>query len=348
MATESRAKTPETAVSRREILTGAALAVASLALSRATSAEPWEQAKYPDPRVRVLDPAFNALRLGLAGVERLATGFRHIEGPVWIGEGHYLIFSHIPENRLLRWDEESGQVSVFRRPSGYTNGNTRDRQGRLLSCEHDNRRVTRTEYDGRITVIADKFDGKPLNSPNDIVCRSDGTIFFTDPPFGINGYYEGHLDRPELPTNVYRIDPQGKINLAADGISPNGIAFSPDEKKLYITDSTLQPRGITAFDLAADGALSNRQPFTQSATAGADGIKVDERGNVWASWGGGADPMEQGVRIFAPDGKPIGQIALPERAHNLAFGGTNRNRLFMTAQQSLYALYVNTQGTRLA
>jgi gluconolactonase len=337
----------ERRTTRRSLLAGTA-AAATMVVASLARAEPWEQNKYPDPRVKILDPAFMPLRLGLAGVERLATGFRHVEGPIWFGDGRYLLFSHIPENRMLRWDEETGRVTVFRRPSAYTNGNTRDRQGRLLSCEHDNRRVTRTEYDGGITVLADKFEGKSLNSPNDIVCRSDGTIFFTDPTPGINGYYEGHLATPELPTNVYRINPQGQMFLAAGNIGPNGIALSPDESKIYVTDNTLQPRGITVFDVAADGTLSNRKPFIQSATAGADGIKVDIRGNVWASWGGGPDPDEQGVRIFSPEGKPIGQIVLPERAHNLAFGGRWRNRLFMTAQQSLYALYLNTQGTKIA
>src|SRR5262249_36174498 len=264
----TRTKTETT--TRRAILTGTAVAAASLALTSLAKAEPWEQNKYPDPRVKILDPAFMPIRLGLAGVERLATGFRHVEGPIWFGDGRNPLFTHIPENRLLKWDEETQQVTIFRRPSGVTNGNTRDRQGRLLSCEHDNRRVTRTEYDGEITVLADKFDGKPLNSPNDIVCRSDGTIYFTDPPLGIIGFSERHLAHPELPANVSRTSPQGQISLAAGDIAPNGIAFSPDEKLLYVTDGTLQPRGISVFDVAEDGKLGNRRPYTQSATAGPD------------------------------------------------------------------------------
>src|SRR5471030_3396220 len=182
-------------------------------------------ASYPDPAIKILSPAFEKYRVVLAGVERLATGFRFTEGPVWFGDGRYLLWSDIPNNRIMRWDEETGAVSVFRKPSNYANGNARDRQGRLLTCEHDTRRVTRTEYDGTITVIADQFDGKPLNSPNDIVCKSDGSIWFTDPPFGISGFYEGLKAEPKLPTNVYRWDPvSGKLAVAAGDINrPNGL-----------------------------------------------------------------------------------------------------------------------------
>lgn len=350
----SRAAAPPTGAptraTRRAVLAGAALAAAAsaLPLNRAL-ADTWEQNKYPDPRVKSLEPAFNALRVGLAGVERLATGFRHVEGPIYFPEYRFLLFSHIPENRILKWDEETGAISTFRRPSNNANGNTRDRQGRLISCEQDTRQLTRTEYDGSITVLATHWDGKRLNSPNDVVVRSDDSIWFTDPTPGITGWYEGHKQEQELPTNVYRIDKTGKMTLVADQIGPNGLAFSPNEKILYITDGTLNPRGISQFDVTDDGKLTNRRPFTQSATAGPDGIKVDMNGNVWSSWGGGAnDPNEQGVRIFDPTGKPIGQIVLPERAHNIAFGGYYRNRIFMTAQQSLYALYVNVQGTKIA
>src|SRR6476661_206718 len=188
--------------------------------------------RYPDPAVRVLDQSFNKYRLPLASVERLYTGCRWSEGPVYLGDNRCVLWSDIPNNRILRWEEETGVVSIFRKPSNNTNGHTRDRQGRLVSCEHDTRRVTRTEHDGTITVVADKFDGKPLNSPNDIVVKSDDSIWFTDPPFGILGNYEGHVARPELPTNVYRVDKSGSISVATGQIDrPNGLAFSPDESK---------------------------------------------------------------------------------------------------------------------
>src|SRR5471032_2022678 len=203
-------------------------------------------ASYPDPAIKILSPAFEKYRVVLAGVERLATGFRFTEGPVGVGDGRYLLWSDIPNNRIMKWDEETSRVSVFRKPSNNANGNTRDRQGRLLTCEHDTRRVTRTEHDGTITLIADRFDGKPLNSPNDIVCKSDGSIWFTDPPFGILGMYEGHIAKPELPTNVYRWDPQSKqLSVVAGEINrPNGLAFSTDESKLYIIESGGAPRYI--------------------------------------------------------------------------------------------------------
>jgi len=339
---------PTNATRRSIMLGGAAFAVAAVAapLDKAL-ADTWEQNKYPDPRVKSLDPAFNPLRVGLAAVERLATGFRHVEGPIYFPEYRFLLFSHIPENRILKWDEETGAISTFRRPANNTNGNTRDRAGRLISCEQLTRQVTRTEYDGTITVLATHWEGKRLNSPNDVVVKSDDSIWFTDPTPGINGWYEGVKQQQELPTNVYRIDKAGQMTLVADQIGPNGLAFSPDEKILYITDGTISPRGISAFDVTDDGKLTKRRPYTQSATAGPDGIKVDMNGNVWAAWGGGTDPTEQGVRTFDPTGKPIGQIVLPERAHNIAFGGLYRNRIFMTAQQSLYSLFVNVQGTKI-
>src|SRR4051795_12586284 len=205
---------------------------------------PWTPtSRYPDRAVQVLDPSFAPYHLPLAAVERLATGFRWCEGPVWFGDGRHLLWSDVPNNRMMRWEEETGAVSIFRKPSNNSNGNTRDRQGRLLTCEHDTRRVTRTEYDGTITVIADRFDGKPLNSPNDIICKSDGSIWFTDPPFGILGYYEGHAAKPELPTNVYRWDPKsGKLAVATGDVDrPNGLAFSPDESRLYIIEAGANP-----------------------------------------------------------------------------------------------------------
>src|SRR5262245_48640296 len=236
---------------RRDILAsvGAAAAAATVA-SRAFAA--WEPSqRYPDPSVQVLDPGFNKYRLLLAGVEQLATGMRWCEGPVYFGDARCLYWSDIPNNRIMRWDEGTGRTSVYRRPSNNANGNTRDRQGRLLTCEHDTRRVTRTEHDGSITVMIDKFDGKPLNSPNDIVVKSDDSIWFTDPPFGILGNYEGHMATPELPTNVYRLDPKsGRATVATGDVNrPNGLAFSPDEKKLYIVEAGVTPRVIKVYDV---------------------------------------------------------------------------------------------------
>ena len=304
--------------------------------------------RYPDPAIEVLDPAFLKYRIFSAAVERLATGCRWSEGPVWFGDGRYLLWSDIPNDRILKWEEETGAVSVFRKPSNHANGHTRDRQGRLVSCEHGGRRVVRTEYDGSLTVIADRFQGKRLNSPNDIVVKSDGTIWFTDPAFGILGTYEGHRATPELPLNVYRVDPQaGSIDcVAADLRAPNGLAFSPDETTLYIVESRAVPhRLILAFDVAADGrSLTNKRVLIDAGEGGTpDGFRVDVDGNLWCGWGMGSAALD-GVMVFSPAGKPIGRIALPERCANVCFGGRNRDRLFMAASQSLYALYVNTQG----
>src|SRR4051794_30877727 len=232
--------------------TGAALAMA--AAPRAIAQ--WQPSeRYPDPSVKIIDPSFARYRIAQTKVERIAAGMRWCEGPVWFGDGRYLLWSDIPNNRIMRWEEETGRVSVFRKPSNNANGNTRDRQGRLLTCEHDTRRITRTEYDGTITVIADRYDGKPLNSPNDIVCKSDGSVWFTDPPFGILGYYEGHVAQPELPTNVYRWDPQTQklAVVAADLNRPNGLAFSPDESRLYIIESGATPRVIRAYEVVKGG-----------------------------------------------------------------------------------------------
>ena len=301
--------------------------------------------RYPDPAVRVLDAAFEKYRLRLASVERLATGCRWSEGPVWFGDGRFLLWSDIPNNRVMKWDEETGAVSVFRKPSNNTNGNTRDRQGRLVSCEHDARRVTRTEYDGTITVLAEGFRGKPLNSPNDVVCKSDGSIWFTDPPFGILGHYEGHTAPPELPTNVYRIDGRsGEMTVvSADVERPNGLCFSPDEKKLYVVESGVMPRLIHVFHVVGDGArLDHDRVFVNAGLGIPDGIRCDTDGNLWCGWGGGE--AEDGVVVFTPDGTLMGRILLPERCANLCFGGVKRNRLFMAASHSLYSLYVNAQG----
>ena len=330
--------------SRRAFLAAAGGASAGALVPAAAAA--WEPSpRYPDPAIRILDPSFARYRLNLAKVERLATGFRWCEGPVWFGDGRYLLWSDLPNDRILKWEEETGAVSVFRKPSRYANGNTRDRQGRLLTCEHDARRVTRTEYDGTITVVADRFDGKPLNSPNDVVCRSDGSIWFTDPPFGILGYYEGHAAPAELPTSVYRVDTRGGITAVATDINrPNGLAFSPDESNLYVVEAGTSPRQVHAFDVVAGGTrLANRRRLIDAGPGTPDGLRVDVDGNLWIGWGMG-DAALDGVSIFNAQGQPIGRIELPERCANVCFGGRHRNRLFMCGSTSLYSLYVNTQG----
>ncbi len=302
--------------------------------------------RYPDPAIRVLDPRFARYRLPLAGVERLAGGCRWAEGPVWFGDGRYLLWSDIPNDRILRWDEASGAVATFRAPSNNANGNTRDRQGRLITCEHRGRRVTRTEYDGCITVLCDSYQGKRLNSPNDVVVAADGAVWFTDPPFGLLGYYEGELAEQELPQAVYRLDPHtGKPSVVADDIpAPNGLAFAPDGRTLYIVASRAEPREILAFDASEDGHLSCGRVLITAGEGGTpDGFRVDVDGNLWCGWGMGSEELD-GVRVFAPDGTPIGHISLPERCANVCFGGRHRNRLFMAASHSVYALYVNTQG----
>ncbi len=297
----------------------------------------------PDAAVKEVDASFARYRLALAKVERLAGGTRWAEGPVWLGDARCLLWSDVPGNRMLRWDEQTGAVSDWRKPSGYANGNTRDRQGRLVTCEHGGRRVSRTEHDGRVVTLADRFQGKKLNSPNDVVCKSDGSIWFTDPSFGILGWYEGHRAQPELPTNVYRWD--GELSVVAEGINqPNGLAFSPDESILYIVESRSVPRKILAFDVRSN-SLTNRRVLIDAGPQGTpDGFRVDVDGNLWCGWGMGAEGLD-GVHVFNPEGRLIGRIDLPERCANVCFGGVERNRLFMAATTSLYALYVNTQGT---
>lgn len=279
--------------------------------------------RYPDPRVERLDPRF-VYRQGNAAIERIATGFRWAEGPAYFRDGGFLVFSDIPNNRMMRWLEDDGRLSVFRAPSNYTNGNTRDREGRLISCEHDTRRVTRTELDGRITVLIDRFEGKPLNAPNDVVVSSDGAVWFTDPGYGIDGPYEGHNAEAELPRNVYR----------------------PDERLIYVVDSGIShggPAQIRCFDV--DGArLRNERIFADDFAPGmTDGLRTDVDGNVWCSMGW-ADPAEDGVRCYAPDGDLIGKVHLPEGCANLCFGGRKKDRLFMCASTSVYALYLNARG----
>ncbi|HVY92398.1 MAG TPA: SMP-30/gluconolactonase/LRE family protein [Bryobacteraceae bacterium] len=302
--------------------------------------------QYPDPDVLSLDPRFDKYIIGNTPMQRLYTGTFWSEGPAWNGVGRYLVWSDIPNNRQMRWTEEDGKVSVFRNPSNYSNGNTFDFEGRQLSCEHAGRRVVRYEYNGTTTVIADKFQGKPFNSPNDIVVHPDGSIWFTDPTYGIQGNYEAFKATSELKTAVYRVDPKtGQVEKVNDEAEqPNGICFSPDYKKVYVAD-TGAPQNMRVYDL--DGkALRNGKQFVQLDIPGTgtksapDGMRVDVDGNVWC----GARP---GVQIVAPNGERIGLIRLPETCANVSFGGTKRNRLFMASSQSLYAVYVGTQGAHI-
>jgi len=309
--------------------------------------------RRPDPAIEVLDEAFLPLRLFAAGVEQLATGLAWAEGPVWFGDGRYLLVSDIPNNRILRWDETTGAISEFRNPSNNANGHVRDRQGRLVSCEHLTRRITRTEYDGRITVLADRHQGKRLNSPNDITCHpGDGSPWFSDPLFGIASDFEGKKAESELTPAVYRIDGvTGELTLQIDDLKgPNGLAFSPDGKTLYVIESRAQPhRLIWAYDV--DGvSLGNKRLLIDPGCPGAfDGMAVDVQGNLWCGFGsdGSADAdaaVLDGVRVYSPMGKLLAHIHLPERCANLCFGGAKGNRLFMASTHSLYALYVNTRG----
>jgi len=306
----------------------------------------WEpQTRYPDADVISFDKSFDRFRV-LGGIEKLASGCRWSEGPVWFGDQRSLLWSDIPNNRILRWSEETNAVSEFRKPSNFANGNYRDHAGRLITCEHGGRRVTRTEHSGAITVLADNYQGKRLNSPNDVIVASDGAIWFTDPQFGILGYYEGEKAESELTPAVYRLDPSGRLDIVADDIpGPNGLAFSPDESILYIVASRADPREIWAYDVVAGGCkITNRRTLINAGPGGTpDGFRVDIDGNLWCGWGMGTEALD-GVRVFTPSGDAIGHIKLPERCANVTFGGRHRNRLFMAASRSLYALYVNTQG----
>ena len=310
-------------------------------------------ARYPDPAVQILHPAFAGYRVFSSAVERIVTGLRWAEGPVWFGDGRYLLVSDIPNNRIVRWDEVSGQCAVFRSPSNHANGLARDAQGRLLACEHATRRVTRTEYDGRSTVLANAFQGRRLNSPNDLACDASGAIWFTDPPFGIAGDYEGEQAVSELPEAVYRLDGNsGQLDVVcADLSGPNGLCFSADGKRLYIVESRAKPnRLIWAYDVSAGGKLSNKRLHVDANGPGAfDGIACDRDGNLWCGFGSNGAPDADvealdGVMVYDPAGKLIGRIALPERCANLCFGGALGNRLFMASSRSVYSLFVNTRG----
>ena len=292
------------------------------------------------------DARFNHLIIPPATLDQLWTGGRWTEGPVWFGDSRTLLFSDLPNDRMLQWVEGIG-TREFRGPGAcnYSNGNTRDREGRLITCEHGTRRVTRTELDGRITVLAERYQGKRLNSPNDVVVKSDGTIWFTDPSYGILNDYEGYKAESEIGAcNVYRLDPDDRALtiVAGDFVRPNGIAFSPDEKLLYIADSSVthDPQGnhhIRAFEVVEGKRLTGGRVFTQIDPGFPDGFRLDVDGNIWCSSG-------DGVQVFAPDSMRLGKILVPEHVSNLCFGGLRKNRLFITATTSLYSVYVGVNG----
>jgi gluconolactonase len=338
---------------------------------------------FRDPDMITVDPAFNGITQPNAAIVRLWTGALWSEGPAWNAQGRYLVWSDIPNNRQLRWLEDDGRVTVFRLPSNNSNGNTFDFQGRQLSCEHLTRRVVRYELDGSVSVLADSYNGKRLNSPNDVVPHPDGSYWFTDPPYG-GQLYEGAPDaaggpsnaagklkptlgqaagigtlKRELPTNCYRVDPSGKVDLVVSETQvpdPNGLCFSPDYKKLYVVSTGKGPgdtgpggKGdVHVFDVGPDNKPTNGKLFSDfmvdGVKCGPDGVRCDVNGNLWASSNAGRAVGYNGVTVWSPEGKLIGRIRLPEVCGNICFGGPKRNRLFMAASQSLYAVYVGTQG----
>ncbi|MFC6790266.1 SMP-30/gluconolactonase/LRE family protein [Methylobacterium komagatae] len=294
-------------------------------------------------RYELIQPGFKKLVLPNAYLETLAEGFRWTEGPVWFGDRDELLFSDLPNNRVMRWSE-SGGLNVFRENSDFENGHTRDREGRLVSCSHRGRRIHRTELDGSITALVERYEGKRLNSPNDVVVKSDGTIWFSDPHYGIQTDYEGGKQEAELPANVYCFDPRdGSLIVVADDFQgPNGLCFSPDERRLYIVETGLQfatqpIQHIRVFDVRDDGQLANGRVFCTISPGNADGIRCDEEGHLWSSAG-------DGVHCLDPGGELLGKILVPSTVANFTFGGRNRSRLFLCATRSVYAIYTNVRG----
>ena len=295
----------------------------------------------------IIDPSFKALVLPNAPLEKLGEGFRWLEGPVWFADLDCLLFSDLPNNRILRWTESSG-VSVFRQPSSFANGHTRDRQGRLIGCSHHDRCITRTEWDGSITFLADRYQGKRLNSPNDVVVKSDGTIWFTDPPYGIQTDYEGGKQVSELPACVYRLEPgSGTLTVVSDAFSgPNGLCFSPDESRLYVSESGLQfdiapEHYIGVMEISSDGTqFSPARLFHKVEPGFADGFRCDQAGNLWAS-------AADGVHCISESGVLLGKIRVPFTVSNLTFGGRHRSRLFICASHTLFAIYTNQRGAQM-
>ena len=348
--------------SRRSFLAGSFAAACAAAFGKSLEAREYgpnaSPVRYPEPDVVVLDERFAKYKIGNTPIQRLHTGCLWAEGPAWNGVGRYLLWSDIPNDVQLRWLNEDGHVSVFRSPAGNSNGNTFDHQGRQISCEHGNRRVVRYENNGTVTVLADKFDGKPLNAPNDAVVHPNGDIWFTDPGYGSLLDYEGNKGKLELKEAVYRIDHNTtRVEKVTDEIfKPNGLCFSPDYKKLYVADTGAThykdaPKNIKVWDVIDARSLAKGAQFTSMELDGksglADGIRCDVDGNIWSSAGWVGEGYD-GVHIFAPDGTRIGQIVLPEICSNVCFGGPKRNRLFMTGSQSLYAVYVETRGAHVS